>query len=67
MKKDIVLLEKVQRRALKMIDEFEGLHYVDKLRKVGLSTLETRRLPGDLIEVSKTLKGFENIDKNLFF
>ena len=35
------LLEKVQRTALKMIDEFRGIHYVDILRKIGLSTLET--------------------------
>ena len=43
LEKDIDLLERVQRRALKMIDEFKGMHYVDRLRKVGLPTLETRR------------------------
>ena len=67
MKKDIKLREKVQRRALKMIVEFKGMHYVDILRKIGLSTLETRRLCGDLIEVFKILKGFEDIDRSIFF
>ena len=36
-----------------MIEEFKGMHYLEILRKVGISTLETRRLRGDLIEVFK--------------
>ena len=52
---------------MKAIDEFKGMHYVDFLKKVGLSILETRRLRGDLIEVFKILKGFEDIDKSIFF
>ena len=55
--KNIELLEKVQRRALRMIDEFKEMHYVDILRIVGLSTLGTRRPCGDLIEVFKIIKG----------
>ena len=31
------------------------------------TTLETRRLRGDQIEVFKILNGFENIDSNFFF
>ncbi len=31
------------------------------------STLETRRLRGDQIEVFKILNGYENIDSNIFF
>jgi hypothetical protein len=67
LKKDTELLEKVQRRALKMIDEFKVMNYVNIyfLRKVRLYTLETRRR--DLFEVFKILKGFEDIDKNIFF
>ena len=33
----------------------------------GLTTLETRRLRGDQIEVFKTLNGYENIYRNMFF
>ena len=65
MKKDLELLKKVQRRALRMIEKFKGMHYVDILRKVGISTQETRRLRGDLIEVFKILRGFEDVDKNI--
>ena len=32
-----------------------------------LTTLETRRLRGDQIEVFNTLNGYENIDRNMFF
>ena len=31
-----------------------------------VSTLETRRLRGDQIEVFKILNGYENIDRNIF-
>ena len=31
-----------------------------------LTTLETRRLRGDLIEVFKILNGYEDIDSNIF-
>ena len=36
------------------------------LNDCGLTTLETRRLRGDQIEVFKILIGYENIDSNIF-
>ena len=36
-------------------------------KRCGLTTLETRRLRGDQIEVFKILNGYENIDSNIFF
>ena len=36
-------------------------------RERGITTLETRRLRGDQIEVFKILNGYENIDSNIFF
>ena len=55
--KDIDLLEKVQRRAAKMMEEFIGKSYEERLEAVGLTTLENRRIRADLIEVFRIFKG----------
>ena len=66
-KKDIDKLERVQRRATKLIPELKHLSYERRLLECRLTTLETRRLRGDLIEVFKILNGYEDIDSNIFF
>jgi len=48
--KDVQVLEKVQRRATRFIDECKGMSYEDRLRRVWLTTLETRRLRADMLE-----------------
>ena len=61
-KKDIDTLERIQGRATKIIPELRDLSYEEHLKECGLTTLETRRLRGDQIEVSKVLIRSENID-----
>ena len=41
---DIEMLEKVQRHATKMVYGFNDLTSKERLRRLGLTTLETRRL-----------------------
>ena len=67
LRKDVDMLEKIQRRATKLIPELRDLTYEERLKECGLTTLETRRLRGDQIEVFKILNGYENIDSNIFF
>ena len=49
-----------------MIPELRDLSYEERLKECGLTTLETKRLRGDLIKVFKILNGYENIDRNIF-
>ena len=50
-----------------MIPELRDLSYESRLLQYGLTTLETRRLRGDQIEVFKIVNGYEDVDRNMFF
>ena len=45
----------------------QDLSYESRLLQCGLTTLETRRLRGDQIEVFKIVNGYEDVDRNMFF
>ena len=48
-----------------MIPELKDLSYEERPKEYGLTTLKTRRLRGDQIEVFKILNWYENIDRNI--
>ena len=50
-KQDLKIVEKIQRRATKLIPELKNVRYEDRLLKPNLTTLEERRTVGDLIKL----------------
>ena len=65
-KKDIKMIENVQRRATRMLPGMKDVAYGDRLRKLNLPTLLYRRLRGDMIETYNIIHGVydEEVTKN---
>ena len=61
LKRDINILEKVQRRATRMPKLLKGVQYEERLNQLKMTTLKTRRLRGDLIQMYKIKKKIDEI------
>ena len=55
-KKYVKKVEKVQRRATKMIPQLRNLNYEERLLNLDLTSLEERRRRGDMIQMYKVHK-----------
>ena len=67
LRKDIQCLEGVQRAITKLVPALRKLDYGQRLQKLGLTTLETRRRRGYLIETFKIMTGKEKLSSEQFF
>eukprot|EP00794_Sanderia_malayensis_P003391 gene3390-3881_t len=65
--KDIDCLEKIQRRATKLVKHIRKWTYEQRLSYLGLYSLKCRRERGDLIDTFKILNDFEGINSGQFF
>ena len=61
LRKDINKLERIQKRYTKMIKDCRGKNYEERLRLIGLTSLEERHYRADMIQVFKIL--IDNKDK----
>src|SRR5678816_3370150 len=62
-----VYKRQVQRRATRMISGFEGKSYQERLKELGMFSVERRFLRGDMIQVYKIFTSIDNIETNKFF
>ena len=67
LRKDINAMERIQRRATKMVPQLRHLTYENRMKSLGIISLENRRIRGDLIEAFKILKELDKVDPSDFF
>jgi len=59
-------IENVQRRATKMVSELRDLPYSDRLKQLGLPTLEYRRLRADMVQTYRLIHGLDKMTGDNF-
>ena len=64
---DIKILEKIQRRATKMIIAIKDLHYEERLKGLKLPSLVYRRRRGNMIIMYKIMNNLVRIDRMQLF
>ena len=66
-KGDIKAVERIQRRATKLVPQIRNLSYEERLKKLNLLSLTHRRRRGDMITTYKLVTGRMNLNKEYFF
>ena len=55
MQKDVLLLEKVQKRFTKMVEGCKGIQYESRMNKLGITTIAERHTRADMIQAYKII------------
>ena len=61
------MIERVQRRATKLIEGFRDMSYSERLSHTGIISMKKRRVRGDIIQVFNMLLSKDRVDFNKFF
>jgi ribonuclease P/MRP protein subunit RPP40 len=64
--KDIIKLEKIQRRVTKLVPGLGVLTYEERLKRLNLHSLERRRKRSDIIELYKMINNLVHVDLNKY-
>ena len=67
LQKDCDAIEKVQRRLIRSLSDKRGNDYEERLKNAGLTTLQSRRQRGDMIQVFKAVKGISRVNVDVWF
>ena len=65
LKRQSILVERVQRRATKIVPECKDMNYPQRLKHLKLFSLKGRRLRGDLIQMYKIFHDLDEVDKGI--
>jgi hypothetical protein len=60
-------LERVQKKAIRMVSGLESGNYEERLRELGLTTLEERRHRLDMAQTFKIVRRKENVERETWF
>ena len=66
-KKDMIAIENVQRRATRMLSCLRGKTYPERLKILGLPSLEYRRERADMVQVYKIMNDIDMVNKEKLF
>ena len=64
LEKDQIMLENVQRRATRLVKALQGKTYPERLKRLGLPSLQYRRLRNDMVQTYKIIRDIDIVDKD---
>ena len=63
----MIAIENVQRRATRMLPSFKDNTYPERLKSLGLPSLEYRKDRADMVQIYKIMNNIDLVDKHKTF